>query len=443
MAILSSLEPLSSKTYDLLLAKLEDLILQIQTAHSGVVKLAKAKRDFFSHAAKVRVFLDDVLQTRDDRCIMAAIFGGDCDRLLRTRIVLDAARSSTKGCDEQITMCVSACDAVEKILQDIGMYMKPCRSERGSMSEASRPRWSEINCPSLLLCPSWDDCEIVETKEEVQLGDEVQMLSPNSDDCKMVEIREDESLVTDEDVLAVIVPEAIPMRRGDESLVTDEDSLTIVRKHIPKTEAIPMRRGDESLVIDEDAPTLEKEAIPMRRGNGSLVADKDALTPEKETISMRRGDEPLVTDEGALTPERETIPMRRGDELLVTDEGVLTPEKEATPVCRGDESLVPDEDVLTPEKETTPTCLGDESLVPYEDVLTPAKEVITMRRGNESLVTDEVVLTVIKKGVPEDLHKRVLTRAYFLWQNGSGSCEKTNYFEALRIELSLDLHYHD
>ena len=42
-----------------------------------------------------------------------------------------------------------------------------------------------------------------------------------------------------------------------------------------------------------------------------------------------------------------------------------------------------------------------------------------------------------RAGLPHDLEKRVLERAYFLFMNGVSEDQEQNYFEALRIELSL------
>ncbi|CAJ1367474.1 unnamed protein product [Effrenium voratum] len=92
------------------------------------------------------------------------------------------------------------------------------------------------------------------------------------------------------------------------------------------------------------------------------------------------------------------------------------------------------------DSDQPPSCMGN-----LEKILASSKAMYEANPGNACEgpeVTDEMVVTAQRGGLPPDLERRVLERAYFLFLNGVSDDQCRNYFEALRIELGQMINDH-
>lgn len=112
----------SPDAYDALIARMENLLRQVDASQGSVVKLSKVELDFLAEVEAARNFMEGALHIQDNRYLLEHIFGGDCIRISRTRAVLEAAKLSDGNAqDQRLPTCISSCESVEKVLQDLGL----------------------------------------------------------------------------------------------------------------------------------------------------------------------------------------------------------------------------------------------------------------------------------------------------------------------------------
>jgi hypothetical protein len=92
------------------------------------VKLPKAELDLLKTFEDARDIMNDMLKkTSSDRQKLADAFGGDCTRIGRVQVCLDNADgelSAMNADDQRLKGAREACDAIEKVLDDMGLGFK-------------------------------------------------------------------------------------------------------------------------------------------------------------------------------------------------------------------------------------------------------------------------------------------------------------------------------
>merc|ERR1719436_2058655 len=107
---------------DKLLIKMEAAVSFVDECQGKAVKLRKAETDLLQRFEDARDFMMKVLQMKDPgREALMSMFGGDCVRIARIRTCLESAKfSDMYATDERTPQCLSACESVEKVLDDLG-----------------------------------------------------------------------------------------------------------------------------------------------------------------------------------------------------------------------------------------------------------------------------------------------------------------------------------
>merc|ERR1719454_1807124 len=88
---------------------------QVRRRHAELefLSLCEVARDFLASVLNPDVTMRDVLKE---------VFGGDCCRISCLRTLLEAAKVS-EACakDQRLSMCIRACESVERVLEDLGL----------------------------------------------------------------------------------------------------------------------------------------------------------------------------------------------------------------------------------------------------------------------------------------------------------------------------------
>jgi hypothetical protein len=101
---------------------MEAALEQVEANQGKVVKLKKVEQDLLKAFEEARDYMLEML-SKESRETLQSIFGGDCKRIAEIANCLDNAAFSDKGNqeDQRVPQCRSACESVEKVLEDLGL----------------------------------------------------------------------------------------------------------------------------------------------------------------------------------------------------------------------------------------------------------------------------------------------------------------------------------
>lgn len=108
---------------DAILDRIESAVQGVIEAKGSIVKLPKAELELLAHFEEARDFMMSVLKRNDkDREVLHSIFGDDCSRIARIRAALEGLPlADLSAGDQRRQECISACESVEKVMQDSGL----------------------------------------------------------------------------------------------------------------------------------------------------------------------------------------------------------------------------------------------------------------------------------------------------------------------------------
>jgi len=106
----------SAQDVDILIDAMEEALQDIQENHHHRVKLQAAETKLLNYFEDARDLMQSLLADKD-RTRLASLFGGDCERIARIRMVLDSVQFSAMFEDDQRKpLCLRQCLAVETVL---------------------------------------------------------------------------------------------------------------------------------------------------------------------------------------------------------------------------------------------------------------------------------------------------------------------------------------
>jgi len=114
--------------FDKICVAMEAALERVFAFKASRVKLPKAELDLLKTFEDARDIMNDMLKkTSNDRGKLAEAFGGDCTRIGRVQVCLDNADgelSAMNADDQRLKSAQTACHAVEKVLDDMGLGFK-------------------------------------------------------------------------------------------------------------------------------------------------------------------------------------------------------------------------------------------------------------------------------------------------------------------------------
>lgn len=112
---------LSADAFDWKLATLEANLVKHKSLVGRKVKQQQVELDFLIMFEEIQKFIMTLLKETGSRDKLQNIFGGDCGRIVRLRVVLETVQFSDQNVnDKRRDDCLKACESVEQVLKDLG-----------------------------------------------------------------------------------------------------------------------------------------------------------------------------------------------------------------------------------------------------------------------------------------------------------------------------------
>lgn len=115
--------PRTPEGADQILERVSRSLDAVYGAQGTKVQLTAAQQDLLLHLELVCKLADDILRNPEPgRPVLKSIFGGDCSRIALIRATIGEIQGTMPNAsdEERLRACLEICDAVEKILQDLG-----------------------------------------------------------------------------------------------------------------------------------------------------------------------------------------------------------------------------------------------------------------------------------------------------------------------------------
>jgi len=134
---------------DAIVGRMEASLAKVEELQGSMVKLKKAEMDLLKAFEEARDYMMKMLK-QESRETLQNIFGGDCKRIASIGNCLKSAVFADKGTkdDQRIAGCQSACESVEKVLEDLGLGWALRQAQE--QAKAKKGRKSEVITPAVV-----------------------------------------------------------------------------------------------------------------------------------------------------------------------------------------------------------------------------------------------------------------------------------------------------
>lgn len=122
--------PRSPSGMDEVLNRMSAKLAKMDSSRGSTVGLPRAELELLAQIEISRDFMMDILRKQGERQLLQDIFGGDCARIARLRVLCESVEFSEMNAgDQRLKTCLSACESMEQVLKDLGLDESLCQAQ--------------------------------------------------------------------------------------------------------------------------------------------------------------------------------------------------------------------------------------------------------------------------------------------------------------------------
>lgn len=136
-------EAITVERVDAVVLAMDNALEQVVSSQTNRVALTRAEMNLLAEIEQARNLLRSALQSSREREALKEVFGGDCRRIEFIRAILEEANfSEMNASDQRLAECLSACESVERVLEDLGLgeALRQARLESANRRASSTGR---------------------------------------------------------------------------------------------------------------------------------------------------------------------------------------------------------------------------------------------------------------------------------------------------------------